>query len=165
MQLIPDWQMTPFTDLMVEYADDSSADLSCPDGYEPVLQRNFGGTNLACDCTVVSKTNYPNFGGQTFESQSCNSTLASYGCTTANAGYFVKMGRIPIFNDGSSTQEAMICGKTGGLPYQNVTLPNTSGQCPTGYTACGTGVVADYTVCYEDTDDCPITYIQFIETS
>ena len=59
----------------------------------------------------------------------------------------------------------MICGKTGGLPYQNVTLPNSNGTCPTGYSYCGSGVVASTTVCYEDTNDCPITSIQFIDSS
>ena len=69
----------------------------------------------------------------------------------------------------SSTTEVIICGKKGGLPFQNVTRAiNTNGDCPEYYEACAPNSAADNTICYPTSaleSSCPITDILVIETS
>ena len=51
LQIVPDWRAIPYTDITVKYAS-STAVLTCDEGSEPIFDRVYGGTDLACDCTT-----------------------------------------------------------------------------------------------------------------
>ena len=56
----------------------------------------------------------------------------------------------------------------GGQPFQNVTRPDESNQCPENTSPCSSNTQAENTVCYAEEDlekACPITDVQVIESS
>ena len=56
------------------------------------------------------------------------------------------------------------CGKTGGSAFINAVRPYTDGKCPEGHVVCSEATGIDNTICVKSgkTDDCPITFMQFI---
>ena len=67
---------------------------------------------------------------------------------------------------GASSSQVIVCGKTGGYHFKNVTQGDVDGNCPDDYTACIADAKPENTICYNSTeyDDgyCPITGIQMI---
>ena len=50
LQIVPDWRATPYTSIYIA-SGANNADISCREGSEPIYDRVYGGTDLACDCT------------------------------------------------------------------------------------------------------------------
>ena len=51
LQIVPDWRATPYTSITVKTGSPTDV-LACDEGSEPIFDRVYGGTDLACDCTT-----------------------------------------------------------------------------------------------------------------
>lgn len=157
-QIIPDWQQTPFVSITV-----NAAASGCPTGSQPILTRKWQGMYASCDCLSAFDPYSEESANYNFNSYvACNDTQIQNGCSDVKAWPEMYQS---ILN-GASSSQVMVCGKTGGTPFQNVTRPNVDGVCPNSYEACSTVTSAENTVCYPSnviSTSCPITDIQIVD--
>ena len=150
MQIKSDWQVQPYTQMYV-------ASVCAPNDIT-LWSKYMAGSQRECykyeTRTVTTSNRRLQSGSSSSSSRSSTTTKTEQVCVQWAPG-FAGVTQTNIYG-------YKVCGRRGGITFKDVARPNDKNQCPKGTKPCSTQTTADQTLCYADTNQCPITFAQFI---
>ena len=122
----------------------------CPPGTEDVFYKDWLGMDLGCDC-LRSADPWITYDFTMIPSYTCSYNETRAGCLDVPAINPVRQNKF---------WGQQVCGRREGVAYMNSTLP-LDGSCPEPTKACP-GISLENTICVEQQELCPITFLQFL---